>query len=243
MSSGSSKKIIIIILILLTASLLILRHTTSHDVVEPVRYTTGKVVDIFTKQPVKDAIVTITNNVVFTDENGAFTIKATGNKVAVRAYGYLRTEQTATTPLINTPLMINLVPFTPKALYLTFYGIGCRSLREPALKLIEETELNALVIDVKGDRGMITFKSSIPLASQIGAQKLIIVKDMGALMKSLKEKGIYTIARIVVFKDNLLGAAKPDLAVKTQVVRCGATGKISYGLTHSVKRFGIIISI
>jgi hypothetical protein len=38
---------------------------------------------------------------------------------------------------------------------------------------------------------------------------------MAGLMKSLKEKGIYTIARIVVFKDNPLATSRPDLAVKT----------------------------
>ncbi|HEX8947954.1 MAG TPA: putative glycoside hydrolase, partial [Dissulfurispiraceae bacterium] len=109
-----------------------------------------------------------------------------------------------------------LQPFSPKALYLTFYGIGDRKLRENALKLIDETELNALVIDVKGDRGAVTYKTSVPLASEIGGQKLIIVKDIKGLIKSLKERGIYTIARIVVFKDNLLGTAKPSLAIKTQ---------------------------
>jgi hypothetical protein len=109
-----------------------------------------------------------------------------------------------------------LQPFTPKALYLTFYGIGDRSLRESALKLINETELNALVIDVKGDRGVITYKSSIPFASEIGAQKLVIIKDIRSLLQSLRERGIYTIARIVVFKDNTLGSARPDLTVRTQ---------------------------
>ncbi len=100
-------------------------------------------------------------------------------------------------------------------LYLSIYGIGFKVLREPAITMIRETELNALVIDVKGDRALIPYKSSIALASEIGAQKIITVKDPGALIKSLKEKRIYTIARIVVFKDNLLATARPDLAVKT----------------------------
>jgi hypothetical protein len=87
-------------------------------------------------------------------------------------------------------------------------------LREDALDLLRETELNTLVIDIKGDRGMIPYRSSIPLATDIGAQKIITVKDMGALIGSLKNEGIYTIARIVVFKDNLLANHRPDLAVK-----------------------------
>jgi hypothetical protein len=63
---------------------------------------------------------------------------------------------------------------------------------------------------------MIPYKSSIPLASEVGAQKIITVRDINSLMKSLKGKGIYTIARIVVFKDNPLALKMSDLAVKTQ---------------------------
>jgi hypothetical protein len=66
---------------------------------------------------------------------------------------------------------------------------------------------------VKGDKGVITYKTTVPLAGQIGAQKLIIVKDIRSLLQSLREKGIYTIARIVVFKDDVL-ATRPELAVK-----------------------------
>ena len=73
-----------------------------------------------------------------------------------------------------------------------------------------------MVIDVKGDRGIVTYRSDIPLVSQIGAQRQVIVKDIKGLLQSLKEKGIYTIARIVVFKDDVLGAARPDLAVRSQ---------------------------
>jgi len=181
-------------------------------------YTIGKVVDFFTKKPLKGAIIVSnhSSHIEQTDENGIFSIKNNGNKVAVRAYGYLRAEQAIIPTLSVAPQEIKLFPFTPKAVYLSFYGIGERSLRESALKLIEETELNGLVIDVKGDRGMIPYKSSISLASEVGAQKIKTVKDMNGLIRDLKEKRVYTIARIVVFKDNLLASNMPDLAVKTQ---------------------------
>ena len=177
-------------------------------------YTTGRVVDFFTGKPVKDAFVTSNNDVVLTDENGIFTVNTAFSKVGVRAPGYGRTEQIVI-PLNGVPQEIKLIPFTPKALYLSFFGIGDRSLRESAIKLIQQTELNTLAIDVKGDRGMIPYKSSIPLAAEVGAQRTITVKEMAPLMRSLKAKGIYTIARIVVFKDNLLAQARPDWAVKT----------------------------
>jgi hypothetical protein len=177
-------------------------------------YTTGRVVDFFTGKPVKDAFVTSNKDVVLTDENGIFTVNTALSKVGVRAPGYGRTEQIVI-PLNGVPQEIKLIPFTPKALYLSFFGIGDRSLRESAIKLIQQTELNTLAIDVKGDRGMIPYKSSIPLAAEVGAQRTITVKEMAPLMRSLKAKGIYTIARIVVFKDNLLAQARPDWAVKT----------------------------
>ncbi|MCL5236550.1 MAG: GTP-binding protein [Nitrospirae bacterium] len=177
---------------------------------------TGQVIDAFTKKPIKGAIVTLNNGAVQTDDNGTFTVANTATRIAVRAAGYLRTEMYSLSPQTRGPLEFKLQPFTPKALYLTFYGIGDRKLRESALKLIDETELNALVIDVKGDRGVITYKTSIPMASEIGAQKLVIVKDIKGLIKSLKERGVYTIARIVTFKDNTLGTARPDLAIKTK---------------------------
>ena len=179
-------------------------------------FTKGRVVDLLTKRPVEGALVTSGHDIERTNEDGIFHIKTTREKVEVRAHGYMRTRQAISIPLSTAPQEIALVPFSPKGLYLSFYGIGDRGLRESALRLIEETEVNALVIDVKGDRGMIPYRSSVPLAAEVGAQQIITVRDMSGLMRSFKEKGIYTIARIVVFKDNPLALKKADLSVKTQ---------------------------
>ncbi|TAN39298.1 MAG: GTP-binding protein [Nitrospirae bacterium] len=175
----------------------------------------GRVIDSVTGSPIPDAFVTAGAEAVRTDRTGAFMLAASSPQIRVRAYGYRRAEQTVTTPLMALPRLVRLTPVTPKAVYLSFYGIGSRVLRENALKLLRETELNAVVIDIKGDRGMIPYPSSISLAHEAGAQKIITVRDMKALIGSLKQEGIYTIARIVVFKDNLLALLKPDWAVKS----------------------------
>jgi hypothetical protein len=172
-------------------------------------FPSGKVVDHFTGKPVEGAVVNVGKTLQRTDAQGQFFKSNGDNRVLVRAHGYLRAEQT-----FGPRQEIKLVPFSPRALYLSFYGIGDRSLRNAALNLIRETELNALVIDIKGDKGMIPFPSSIPLAREVGAQKLIILKDMKGMIQSLRENGIYTIARIVTFKDPLLSQAKPEWAVK-----------------------------
>jgi hypothetical protein len=173
------------------------------------------VVDHHTGQAIAGAVVTLDGENLNPDPQGLFPLTKAGGTVKARAHGYQRAEQALPDPLPAGPLEVKLSPFTPKALYLSFYGVGSKALRGPAMKLIEETELNALVIDVKGDRGMIPYRSSVPLATEVGGQKIITVRDAEGLMALFKEKGVYTIARIVVFKDNLLASARPDLAVKT----------------------------
>jgi hypothetical protein len=174
-----------------------------------------KVLDQNTGQPIEGVTVVLQGKVLAADDQGLFPILKGGGKLGVKAAGYNRIEKALPDPLPEGVVEVQLAPFSPKALYLSFYGIGSNVIREPALKLIEETELNALVIDVKGDRGMIPHRSSIALAAEVGAQRTLTVRDADELIKSFKEKGIYTIARIVVFKDNLLATARPELAVKT----------------------------
>jgi hypothetical protein len=152
---------------------------------------------------------------VRTDKEGHFRIDGTGETIKVRAGGYKRQEFPAAT-LGNPHGEIALEPFVVKGLYLSSYGIASKTLREAALASVELNNLNALVIDIKGDRGFIPFQVDLPLAQEIGAQKLVLIKDIKALVGSLKEKGLYLIARIVVFKDDPLAAAKPQWAVKTK---------------------------
>ena len=173
----------------------------------------GRVYDAVTLRPIEGAFVTLGDAVARTETNGGFQMRGSGTRIGARAFGYQRTWIDLTQPQdgLND---VALRTFTPKALYLSFYGIGDRALRESALRLIESTELNAVVIDVKGDRGRIPYKSAVPLSAQVGAQSTLTIKDIEGLLKSLRGKGIYTIARIVVFKDNPLASAKPDWAVK-----------------------------
>ena len=80
-------------------------------------------------------------------------------------------------------------------------------------ELVNTTELNAMVIDVKNDAGEVTYKMGYPLSEEIGAE-LRYVGDMKALVERLKSEGIYVIARIVAFKDPILAEKKPEYAVK-----------------------------
>jgi len=172
----------------------------------------GVVHDSETGKPIAGAIVTAGANVTLTDVKGAFKIAGGGTAVLARAYGYRR-SQAVVDARDATAIELKLTAIAPHALYLSFWGVGTASVREPALRLAGSSGINAVVIDVKGDLGKICYRTAVPLATQIGAEKTLTVPDIGALLKSLHARGIYTIARIVTFKDNVLGSARPALAV------------------------------
>ncbi len=179
----------------------------------PLVRATARVIDGTTMAPIAGAIVTIGDTAFRTDEHGAFTVDAANTAVVhVRAAGYRRTDvriRAIAGPGADVPL----ASFRPKAVYLSVYGVGDSRLRRAALNLVNTTALNALVIDLKGDRGLVPYRSALPLAAEAGAQRVITIGNLPKLVEDLHRGGIYVIARIVVFKDTLLATARPALAV------------------------------
>jgi len=67
------------------------------------------------------------------------------------------------------------------------------------LNLSKSTEINSFVIDMKDDFGNIYYKSSLDTVKNIGSQRRPV--NIKKILNILKENKIYSIARIVVFKD------------------------------------------
>lgn len=86
---------------------------------------------------------------------------------------------------------------------------------EQLINLVDQTDLNAMVIDLKNDSGQVTYDSKVPLVNEIGANSNIIIRDISSTLQRLKEKNIYTIARVVVFKDPYLSKKKSQFAMTT----------------------------
>jgi hypothetical protein len=169
---------------------------------------TGRVVDA-QKQPLARASVVNDGKEIFTGADGTFTLGKPAGPVIVKLPGYEKVTVTVPQESLEVVLKTHAV----KAAYLTYYGVMDRGIRTRVLDLVERTELNAVVIDVKGDRGWILYKTEVPMALTVGAQGPAVYKDFDNLMASLKARGVYTIARIVTFKDNVLANARPDLAI------------------------------
>lgn len=169
--------------------------------------TKGIVLDKQTQKPIANAIVISGNKEYRTDSNGTFRIPQT-NRIGVRALGYER-------KFYQSGGKMFLEQVTPKALYLSSFGATSSKLMGNAKDLINSTEINALVIDIKMDRGQIAFRTANPVANKIGAQEVVLFKDLPRFVADLKAQGIYTIARIVSFKDTPFVSAYPQYGVKT----------------------------
>jgi len=170
----------------------------------------GRVLDE-RRQPLAGASVVADGVEVRTGADGGFSLDRVGpgSRLLVKLPGYAR----ATIEPTPEPVEAVLRPRAVKAAYLTYFGVGDRGIRGRVLDLISRTELNAVVIDVKGDRGWILYPTDVPLALKAGAQGPATMRDFASLMTDLKARGVYTIARIVTFKDNILASHRPDLAV------------------------------
>ena len=112
-------------------------------------------------------------------------------------------------------MQITLEPLRVHGLYPSFWGVGSSVLRTDLLNTAKSAHLNALIIDVKGDRGFISIKTNSVLAARLNSNRIITIPDATALITDLHRRGLYCIARIVTFKDNPLARSRPDLAVKT----------------------------
>jgi len=100
-----------------------------------------------------------------------------------------------------------------KGIYVSSYALKGKKWRR-IVRLLEDTELNALVIDVKNDNGRLTYRSNVATAKAIRADAAAKIDDLPSFLKPLKQQNTYLIARIVTFKDPYLAAKKPEWAMK-----------------------------
>lgn len=103
-------------------------------------------------------------------------------------------------------------PAAVKALYLNAWAAGSPRKLARLIDIADQTEINSFVIDVK-EGGEVSYQSKVKLAIDAGAHRTYI-RNVSRLLDTLRAHNIYSIARIVVFKDPVLAAARPELAVK-----------------------------
>lgn len=99
-----------------------------------------------------------------------------------------------------------------KGIYLSGPSIGSKRKLNNIIKLVNSTELNSVVIDVKDDFGRVNYATKVKEVVNLGAFHKYY--DPQSVIKRLHENNIYVIGRIVTFKDPVLAEKCHVLAIR-----------------------------
>lgn len=136
------------------------------------------------------------------------------------------TSATQEAPTPKDPLLFKLAdpPEIVKAIYMTGYSAGNLGYRKYLLDLFKRSEINAVVFDIKGSEGYVTYDSQLPIVKDYKLSRKYIT-DIEDFVKFLHSNNIYIIGRIAVFEDPIFAKANPQLAVynKTKTAKSDTT--------------------
>ncbi len=107
-------------------------------------------------------------------------------------------------------------PKQVKAVYVSQCGASSDKIRSRIEELLDETEINSVIIDIKDYTGTVSFQTSLENAND---GRGCLVKDMKSYIKRLHDKGIYVIGRITVFQDPLYTTNHPEQAVQSKSLK------------------------
>ncbi len=114
----------------------------------------------------------------------------------------------------SPPVLHIATPTSVRAIYMTQCVVGTVDFRARLVKLIDETELNSVVIDLKDYTGKLAFQSDDPALAPSVSEKCG-ARDMKTFVETLHQKGVYVIGRITVFQDPYYASVHPELAVRS----------------------------
>lgn len=113
----------------------------------------------------------------------------------------------------NTYVPVHIrTPDSLKAVYFTSWAAGNERFQKEMLDIVDSTEINAIVIDVKDYSGRISYLVEDPYLKTIGSAQDRIPR-IANLLQELHKRNIYTIARISAFQDSYLINIHPEWAV------------------------------
>ncbi len=167
---------------------------------------------------------------------GVVLAEKTDTKKAMQDYADTAAIQPEQVPIIEPEIPVEIKPIathitTPKnvrAVYMSSWVTSTPSIRQKIVDLIDSSEINAVVIDIKDATGRVSFLVDDPVVSDTQSPKDLI-KNIPDLIQTLHDKNIYVIGRISVFQDPYLTKLKPEWAIKTKST--GAVWKDKKGLS------------
>jgi hypothetical protein len=108
-----------------------------------------------------------------------------------------------------------LPPPQARGIHLSIWAASNMERVKKALDLVGKTELNALQLDVKDETGSVGYATGVSLAREAGSYQEGRGMEVEKILDKCWYHGVYTIGRVVCFKDPILARRRPDLAVRT----------------------------
>lgn len=133
-------------------------------------------------------------------------------------------SDTADTADLDAPEVPPVVRGVYSTVY-SFWGDRWASL----IDLVETTEVNAIVVDVKDEAGTLLWDIDHPLAAAGGGAEWKGDSDPSERLQQLLDADGYAIARVSCFKDTLVADARPELAVQDSATGGRWRGRSDFG--------------
>ena len=115
--------------------------------------------------------------------------------------------------IINETIKHIETPEIVKGIYVTAYTAGAQS-GARLYEIIRQTEINAIVIDVKMSTGSLAFTPNNVDLQPYYRKGYTPLNNIDELLDTLYEKNIYRIARLPIFQDPFYVEQHPEFAVK-----------------------------
>jgi hypothetical protein len=175
----------------------------------------GSVQDYETRKAIPDATILHAGQAVRSDNAGEFVLRRVdrAQPLLAKAAGYRCLKMTL--PEKGT-LRADLEPFEARGVYLSYNSLGKPEVRARVMSWLGSKRLNTLVVDIKDERGRMTFYNGAPRAGQMGAFGAVKIEDILAFIGDLHQKGIYVVGRMSVFKDSVLAEHNQAWTVKAK---------------------------
>ena len=111
-------------------------------------------------------------------------------------------------------LKTEFAPEAVKGIYVSAWAMGTKKIREENfLSHMDGTELNTIVFDVKDDEGRVVFETDSPMVTEAGSVRMALA-DLPGMIGVLHDRGIYTIGRLVAFRDPYIRETKKEWVLK-----------------------------
>ncbi len=156
--------------------------------------------------PVTDAVVTAGDAQVMVDRSGHFSLsEVRPGPVTVTRPAWM--PQTVVWDGTG-PVDVILEPRVVRAVRVSRYVAMDWDEYQALLDQVEGTAVNAVIFDTKDETGTTLYRSQVPTANEVGAVREVY--DPERYIAAAKDRGLYTITRIVSFEDEVWTAAKPE---------------------------------